>query len=141
MTRRHAFTIVEVTIALAVGVLLLAVAFSMVHFMGKSEESTDRDSVRAMASARMMQILLFDLRSACAPVVKVSETEYAVDRTVVDGSGAAATRKITWKVAGDKVLRVAPPEPQQEFNFKDLMLPADGPTFKLRVEQIPDGTF
>ena len=130
---RRGFTIVELLVAMVIGLAVMIVAYGAMHLMIKAEEGTDKRATRAMAEARLSEMLMRDLRSSVAVTPK-STAEYTITRYVMD-AGKMVTKDATWKVLkGVKVTRDLPGDTSMTFDFDGLLDPNE-PAFKFRVDR------
>jgi hypothetical protein len=127
-------------VALAIGAVVIVVAYNAIHLMVLSEQSTDRDASRALAEALVMETLLQDVRSARS--VAPAGTGYRITRNVVVGGRIAEDPVVvTWEVIdGPKVRRQVGSDRPQVFDFSTLIRPED-PPFKFQLERTPDVIF
>lgn len=133
---RRGFTLTELMVAMAIGMIATVVAYAAVHLMARAERTTDRHASRTLAEARLAEMLIRDLRSA-AGVTRDSDTAYRITRWVLE-QGKMVKREATWRVVDKvRVMREMPGEPRTVFDFDGLLDP-DQPAFKFRVEPPDD---
>jgi prepilin-type N-terminal cleavage/methylation domain-containing protein len=138
-SRPRGVTVVELTVALVVGAIVMVAAYEAIHVLLRSEKSSDKVSTRTLAEARLMEMLLMDLRSSLS-VTETGEQEYTIERYAFQG-GKVGIQNVTWRVVDDqRVVREADGESSQEFDFTGLLDPRS-PAFRFRLERVPDATF
>lgn len=138
---RRGFTLVEMTVALLVGGVALAVAFNAILLLTKGEKATDRDASKAIVDARLMQTLLQDIRSAAEVTEAVAGKEYKVVRWTTGAGGKLEKKTILWKLATDtKVTRTADGGKPEEFDYTGLLNPQT-PAVRFRLERVADVRF
>lgn len=154
---RRGFTLVEISVAMLVGVIALTVAFNAIVLLTRGERSTDRAANRALTDSRLMASLLQDVRSSTQINPQGTDT-YEITRYYPnDQTGVLEPKKVTWKVFNDpknpRVTRQLEGERLEEFNYKGLLdetpagqpgqVPVSDPTqglaFKLKLEKVRDG--
>ena len=136
---RRGFTLVEAAVALTIGALLLVVAYNAIALFVKGEKSTDREATRAIVEARLMEILLQDVRSSVS-VAQAGPDRYHIVRYVSNG-GSIEKREVVWQVEnGTLVTRQMEGEPVREFNFTGLLAPKTV-AVKLRLDRVAHATF
>jgi len=139
MRESRGFTLVELMVAMGVGLLVLLVAYNGFHVLFRSARSTERESTRALLEAQILELLLQDLRSAKS-VVEVSPQDYQVTRYLRVGPAFRECR-VNWSLkAGSVITRQVEGEPIRRFAFVHLIDPKE-PPFNLRLERMPDGHF
>mgnify|MGYP001580433376 CR=1 FL=1 len=151
------FTMVEIAVALLIGVIALVVAFNAIILLTKGEKSTDRAASKALTDARLMATLLQDVRSSLS-VTPNGADEFTVVRYVPGPATAGGTagplekKSIVWKTINDpknpRVTRLVQGDPRPvEFNYRGLYEKADGtpaapgidpmsPALKLRIQRL-----
>ena len=139
---RRAFTLVEMAVALLIGIIALIICFNAIILLVRGEKSTDRDASKAIVDARLMQTLLQDVRSAAEVTETVAGKEYKIVRYVAGAGGKLEKKAVQWKLASDtKVTRqldgAARPE---EFDYAGLLNPQT-PAVKFRLERVSDVRF
>lgn len=138
---RRAFTLVELTVATAIGVLIVILAYNTIVLMTRSERAIDRESLGAITESTMMQALLMDVRSAVS-IEDAGPQEYRIKRLVLpEGGGALTPKTVTWKADAktQKVTRTSD-EGTQEFVFPGPLDPRR-PALRLRLERTSDAMF
>jgi hypothetical protein len=97
--------------------------------------------MRAIMEARMMEVVLRDVRSSTEAIhVDADGKGYRIRRWVLAG-GRAEPRNVAWRlVDGKKVTRQEESGPVQEFDFTQLF-DSETPSIRFRVERVPEGTF
>lgn len=138
MSLRRGFTLTELTIAMVIGFIAMAIAYQAMHLLLRAEESTDRKATRTLAEARLNEMLLRDLRSSTA-VISKNKDEYTITRWVME-AGTMVKQDATWRVVDKvRVVRELPGESPMTFDFDGLLDPGE-PAFKFRLEKPPDVT-
>ena len=140
---RSGFTLVEMAVAMLVGIIAMVVAFNAIILLVKGEKSTDRDASKAIVDARLMQTLLQDIRSATEVTETVPDKEYRVVRYVNAATGGKLEKKtVIWKLASDtKVTRLMDGATRpDEFDYAGLLNPQT-PAVKFRLERVSDVRF
>ncbi|MBI4859406.1 MAG: prepilin-type N-terminal cleavage/methylation domain-containing protein [Candidatus Riflebacteria bacterium] len=146
MRNRLGFSLVEILVVLVVGALLLYVAYNGLVLLRRSERSIDREASRAIMEARVLELLMHDIRSSWGPVSSPGDGEYRLVRAVmVDGELKAVA--VTWRMrdggggqSAPVLVRTVEGQRPQEFRFSGLVKP-DEPRFAFRIEDVPDGLF
>lgn len=155
--KRSGFTLVEVSVAMLIGVIALVVAFNAIILLTKGEKSTDRAANRALTDSRLMSALLQDVRSSTQINPQGTDT-YEITRYYPnDATGVLEPKKVVWKVINDplnpRVTRQVGTDRPDEFNYKGLLddgankqpgqLPVSDPSqglaFKLKLEKVKTG--
>ena len=139
--RRTALTLVELTIVFALVVLTVVIVYQAIHILLRSEDRTDKGSMRAITEARMMETLLKDVRSAADVNEVTPDKEYKITRYVIE-AGRAVTREITWRLEanGRKVTRLETGGATQTFDFTELM-DFNSPPVQFRIKKAGDVQF
>lgn len=149
--RRSGFTLVEIAVAMLIGVIALVVAFNAIILLTKGERSTDRAASKALTDARLMATLLQDVRSS-VEVTPNGPDEFKLVRYVPNAAGVLEKKTVTWKTINDpknpRVTRQVESEPRAvEFNYRGLYEKKDGtpaaptidplsPSVKLRIQRL-----
>jgi type II secretion system protein J len=137
--RPRGFTLVELIVAIAVGVVLLYAAYQAIGGLARSEKVLDRKASRAIVMARLMEYLMADLRSAVA-VTPQGQGQYSIERSVFDGS-QLSRRAVVWRQQSETLIIRQPAwGNSQQFNFQGLLDP-DVPALRFRLERVPDVLF
>lgn len=141
MRTRAGTTIVELMFAVAIGLIVILIAYNAMHLMVVGEKTTDREASRALAEALLMETLMQDLRSA-RKVTPQGANGYQIERYVAAGGKLKEQPiTVTWEmVEGPKVKRQVPGERPQIFDFSKMINPGD-PPFKFQLEKVPDVVF
>ena len=147
---RGAFTLVEVAVAMLIGVVALVIAFNAIILLTKGEKATDRAANRALTDARLMATLLQDVRSSVT-VTPNGADEFKLVRYFPNKQGILEKKSVTWKTFNDpknpRVVRQVETDRAEEFNYKGLFEQADGtpgapqidpmsPSVKLRIQRL-----
>lgn len=140
-TMRRGFTLIELTIVIILGMLVIGIIYQSVHLLLRSEDRTDKGSMRAIMEARMMETLLKDVRSASDVQEIVASKQYKIVRYVLE-NGRAVSRDIVWKLdaAGRKVTRDEPGPGATMFDFTELM-DFDAPPVQFRIQKTGETVF
>lgn len=137
---RRGFTLIEVSIVIAIMVVILVAVWSALSQLGRSEQATDREATRALMQARLAEVLQRDLRSA-TDARAGGDGEYLIDRYVLTPNDRLEVKRVVWKkVDAFKISRTLEGEPPQEWNFRGL-LKNDGPGVQFRIDGLGDEVF
>lgn len=136
---RPAFSLVETVVAVAVGLIVLSAAYTALGGLARGAAGTDKRASRAIVTARLLEHLLIDLRSA-AEITDSGPGQYQMKCHVARG-GALETVDVVWRQEGNgRVIRRSSDGQTQTFGF-DGLLDRDVPAIQFRLRRIPDGLF
>ena len=140
---RRGFTLIELVVAMAIGLVLIVLAYNAILLMTTGEKLTDKEASRAIVESRLMQALLMDLRSATDMTTSDSaaETRYVIKRWNLKKDKSLEPKQVTWVVVKDPkkpvVTRQMEGEKLETFGFSGLLEP-NTPAFELKVERLKD---
>lgn len=145
MSARRGTTLVELVVALLVGVLALMLAFNGILLMVRGERSTDREASKALVDARLVQTLLQDLRSSARSIEGKAGGPFTISRWVLDRD-RMVERKVTWTMASKtRLQRQMEGEPPEIFDYTGVLDPTSL-ALSLRITRVvgavmrfPDG--
>ena len=137
--RRRGFTLVEISIVIAILVVIMVAVWSALSQLGRSEKATDREATRALMQARLAEMLQRDLRSATG-VHPSGDRGYRIDRWVLAGDKLEIKAALWRQVDEFKISRTLGSDPPQEFNFRGL-LDTDSPGLTFRMDPLGDVVF
>lgn len=138
--KRAGFTLIEVSIVIAIMVVIMVAVWSALSQLGRSEQATDREATRALLQSRLAEVLQRDLRSA-KDARPGGEGEYLIERWMPAANDRLEIKLVTWKkVDAFKISRTVEGEPPQEWNFRGL-LNQEGPGVRFRIDGLGDEVF
>ena len=135
---RAGFTLLELMVSLLVAMLVVNAAWSGLHLLMMGDRAADRDAELALEEAKVLELLLRDLRSSIA--VEPTGDGYRITRyTLVQGSLQQV--RADWSLEpGPALVRRIGPRVTASFRFNLKLADVQRP-FRLRLERVPGAQF
>jgi prepilin-type N-terminal cleavage/methylation domain-containing protein len=139
VSRRRAFTLVEIAVAIGLAAVLAAVAYQMVRGMSRGEQGVNRRSLRALRQAAVLERLLRDVRS-CSEL-EAADGGYRISKHERPEDGKMVPVSVIWRQDGPHaVTRQVEGGATERWDFADVMEAGDA-VFTFELEKVEDVLF